>query len=126
MAGCVIVREDDPDVAVLVRELLEEAGYTVVVVERIEDLLREAKLRSPCVALIDGNAPTEFDLWWLGPELNRLGVPPVVFTAHASAAKEFERDPHDFVGLIGKPFDADDFLSVVGAICWEEHQQAAS
>lgn len=126
MANCVIVREDDPDVASLVKELLEEAEYRVVVVVEIDDLLREAKLRSPCVALIDGSSPAQFDLWWLGPELHKLGVPPVAFTAHASAVAEFEQDPRDYAGIIGKPFDADEFLAVVNTICWEDHQQAVS
>lgn len=126
MASCVIVREDDPGVASLVQELLEDADYRVIVVVEVEDLLREAKLRSPCVALVDGSSPAQFDLWWLGPELNRLGVPAVAFTAHASAADEFERDPHDYVGIIGKPFDADEFLAVVNTICWQDHQQAVS
>jgi DNA-binding response OmpR family regulator len=126
MAGCVIVREDDPDVADLVRELLEESDYSVVVVVTVEELLREARLRSPCVALVDGSDPASFDLWWLGSELNKLGVPGVAFTAHASAVEEFKHDPHDFVGIIGKPFDTDEFLAVVNTICWEDHQQAAS
>jgi DNA-binding response OmpR family regulator len=126
MAGCVVVREDDPDVAALVQELLEDVGYQVVVVVEIDDLIREAKGRSPCVALVDGTSPSQFDLWWLGTELHNLGVPPVAFTAHTSAIEEFERDPHDYVGIIGKPFDADEFLAVVNAICWQDHHRAVS
>jgi hypothetical protein len=83
-------------------------------------------VRSPCVALIDSSDPSGFDLWWIGPKLNQLGVPPVAFTAHASAVEQFAREPHGFVGVIGKPFDADEFLDVVNAICWEDHHQAAS
>lgn len=126
MDKVVIVREDEPELVDLIRELLEDAGYTVVPVLTVEELLREAVKRSPCVALIDGMNPIGFDLWWLGPVLSRLNVPGVVFTAHVSAVQEFERDPHEYIGIISKPFDADRFLDVVNSICWEEHQAAAS
>ena len=106
MSKCVILREDEPELAALVCELLEEADYTVVVVNEVEQLLVEAARRSPCVALIDGTSPTSFDLWWLGPKLVALGVPAVAFTAHVSAREEFEADNHDFAGIISKPFDA--------------------
>lgn len=126
MSKCVIVREDEPELAHLVRELLEDAGYQVIMVLEIEELLQEAARRSPCLALIDGASPSTFDLWWLGPKLNALGVPPIAFTAHASAVQQFAMDPSGYVGVVSKPFDADEFLNLVGTICWEEHQVAAS
>lgn len=126
MSNCVILREDDPDLTLLVRELLEESDYDVTHVISVEDLLAEAERRSPCVALIDGMSPSSFDLWWIGPELAKMGVPAVAFTAHASARKEFEADSHGFVGVISKPFDAEEFLAVVNSICWEDHQAVAS
>ncbi len=125
MANVVVLLEDDLDVADLVSELLHDAGYEVIHVTSVDDLLREAAVRSPCVALVDGLSPTKFDLWWVGPELAARGVPPVAFTAHAAATAQFEADRHGFVGVVAKPFDADEFLSVVSTICWEEHQATA-
>lgn len=126
MSKCVIVREDDPDLAVLVRELLEESGYTVIHVLDIDDLLAEAARHSPCVALVDGTSPAAFDLWWVGPRLARIGVPAVAFTAHASAKRDFEADNHDFVGVLSKPFDADEFVEIVNSICWAQHEERAA
>ena len=124
---CVIVREDDVELTRLVRELLEEDGYTVIHVTSIQDLLVEAARRGPCLALIDGTSSTGFDLWWLGPVLSKLGVPPIAFTAHASAQAEFDADHSDYVGIVPKPFDMDGFISLVETICWEqEHEAAAS
>lgn len=125
MTKCVLLREDEPDLASLVRELLEEAGYHVVVILEVEELLQEAARRSPCIALVDGTDPSSFDLWWLGPKLQALGVPPVAFTAHQSATAQFEADSHGYVGIISKPFDADAFVRLVNSICWEEHQAAS-
>jgi DNA-binding response OmpR family regulator len=125
MSNVVVLLEDDFDLAALVAELLQDAGYEVVHVTDVDDMLREAALRSPCVALVDGMSPTEFDLWWVGPKLVALGVPPVAFTAHFGAVAEFKADRHGFVGVISKPFDADEFVHLVGAICWEDHQAAA-
>lgn len=126
MGKCVVVLEDDPDLASLVRELLHDEGYNVIDVMSPDELLAEAARRAPCLALVDSTNPSQFDLWELGPRLMKMGVPPVVFTAHSSAHDEFERDSHGFVGVVGKPFDADEFLQVVNNICWENHNAVAS
>jgi DNA-binding response OmpR family regulator len=126
MSKSVVVREDEPELAELVRELLEENCYTVTMVVQIEELLREAARRSPCVALVDGSAPDRFDLWWLGERLRAIGVPPFAFTAHASARDEFARDPYGYVGVISKPLDAQEFLDLVDSVCWEGGEVAAS
>lgn len=126
MSKTVIVYEDDQDLADLVRELLSDAGFIVTITDSIEALLREATLRSPCVALVDSTDPSSFDLWWLGPRLQQLGVPPVAFTAHSSAQQEFAADPHGYVGVVSKPFDTNAFVDLISQICWEEHHQAAS
>ena len=126
MSNPVVLREDDPDLRQLVHELLEEHGYVVYDVVEIEDLLSECQKRSPCVALIDSTSPTEFDLWHVGPVLSQRGVPAIAFTAHASAIKQFERDPSGFIGVVSKPFDADEFLRVVNSVCWKEHHSVAS
>jgi DNA-binding NtrC family response regulator len=122
----VLLREDDRDLAQLVIEILEDAGYQVIHVIEIDDLLHAAKKNSPCVALVDGMHPARYDLWWLGPELRKLGVPPLAFTAHASARTEFAADSHGYVGVVTKPFDADEFLSLVNQVCWEDYQAVAS
>ncbi|GAC1437126.1 MAG: hypothetical protein NVSMB6_33000 [Burkholderiaceae bacterium] len=126
MSNNVLLLEDDPDLTGLVTELLMDADFTVIHVGSVEELLKQAAHRSPCVALIDGTSPSKFDLWWLGPILTKLGVPPVAFTAHGSARIEYEADNHDYVGVVPKPFDADRFVELVSSICWEDHHQAAS
>jgi DNA-binding NtrC family response regulator len=126
MSKCVILREDDRDLTMLVCELLEEQGYTVVCVTRLEDLLIEAARRSPCIALVDGSSPTEFDLWWLGNVLAKMGVPPVAFTAHASARTQFEADAGGYIGVVSKPFEADEFIALVNTICWDKEALVAS
>lgn len=122
----VVLLEDEEELAALVRDLLADEGYEVVRVTSIEHLLAQCAQRSPCVALVDSLDPTQFDLWWVGPKLVQLGVPPVAFTAHLTATREFERDPHGFVGIVAKPFDAEQFLQLVDTICWEDHHCAAS
>src|SRR5579875_3902461 len=115
MEKCVIILEDDPDLAHLVRELLTGEGYSAFVTGDADQLLAEAAVRAPCVALVDSMNPAEYDMWWVGPKLAQLGVPPVAFTAHASARTQFEADRHDFLAIIEKPFDAQEFLDVVNS-----------
>lgn len=124
MGQFVIVREDEAELQELVTELLEDGGYTVIPVKSVEELIDEATRRSPCVALVDGAGPSSFDLWWLGPVLSGLGVPPIAFTAHASAVQEFEADPRGFAAVIAKPFDADRFLDVIRAVCLDDYKAA--
>jgi len=126
LGKCVILLEDEPDLAGLVAELLDEAGYMVVHVPTTDALLGEAARRSPCVALLDSTNPRCFDLWHLGPKLAGMGVPPVAFTAHASARKEYELDTHQFAGIVTKPFDAEEFIDVVNSICWDNKHAAVS
>ena len=126
MSKCVLLLEDEPDLAGLVGELLEDEGYTVIHVTSVDDLLRHARLKSHCVALVDSDSPSAFDLWHLGPQLQALGVPPLAFTAHASAQREFEADPQGYVGVVSKPFDTNEFIAIVDTICWESAKAAAS
>ena len=121
---CVIVLDDDPDLVAMVTEILSYQDYHVVAVASPDELLDMAERRHPCVALVDGMNPARFDLWWLGPRLAALGVPPIAFTADGGARAAFEADAHDFVGVIAKPFDIDEFLRVVDTICWEDHHCA--
>ncbi len=122
MADIVLLLEDEQDLASLVTEILTEEGYQVMHVTEVPQLLELAARYSPCVALIDGKSPTHFDLWQLGPQLQDLGVPAVAFTAHASAEQEFQKDTRGFVGVIAKPFDAQEFIDVVNSVCWQDHR----
>ncbi|GAC1445809.1 MAG: hypothetical protein NVSMB52_08440 [Chloroflexota bacterium] len=126
MSKCVLLHEDEPDLASLVTELLEDSGYLVVHVQSVDELLHQAAVRSPCVALVDGNSPSTFDLWHLGHKLRALGVPPLAFTAHASARAQFEADDHGYEGVVSKPFDTEEFVNLVNSICWETTTAAAS
>lgn len=126
MSGTVVLREDDPDLCNLVHELLEEQNFEVHDVIGIGELVEVCSRRSPCVALIDSTSPTEFDLWHLGSTLANIGVPAIAFTAHATARRQFEANSNGYVGVVSKPFDADEFITLVESICWEEHHAAAS
>src|SRR5579872_7246652 len=125
MADVVLLLEDEPDLAGLVKEILGDEGYQVYHVTEVDQLLELAGRHRPCVALIDGKSPTRFDLWDLGPQLRALGVPPVAFTAHGSAEQEFRQDPRGYEAVIAKPFDANEFSDVVNSICWEDRQAAS-
>jgi len=126
LSTCILVREDDEDLADLVMKLLEGDGYAPVLVASIQELLVEAVRRTPCAALVDGSSPTSYDMWWVGEVLSRLDVQALAFTGHASAQKDFEEDSHGFVGVVLKPFDVEDLLNEVHALCGPTREAAAS
>ena len=58
MSKCVLLLEDEPELASLVEELLTDAGFRVVHVPDVDGLVLAARQHSPCVALIDARYAT--------------------------------------------------------------------
>ncbi len=112
--SCVLLVEDEPDIANLVRLHLERAGYQVNVSESSEDALRVISARKPDLAIVD----------WMLPGMSGLNLcrkieakfPVIMLTARA--------DPRDVItGLdagaddyITKPFEVPILLARVSAV----------
>lgn len=110
----VLIVEDEPDIANLVRIHLERAGYKVKVCERSEDALNDLASNKPDLAIVD----------WMLPGMSGLSLcrkiegkfPVIMLTARV--------DPRDVItGLdagaddyITKPFEVPVLLARVGAV----------
>ncbi len=116
--SAVLVVDDEADVRLVARVILEAAGYDVSEADCGEtalDLLDGGYL--PDVLLLDVRMPG-IDGWEV---LNRLrhnpghfaDLPVVVFTADISIAEQapVEFDRHEF--FLGKPFDPDELISKI-------------
>jgi CheY-like chemotaxis protein len=80
------------------------------------------RLEPDCVLLDSGGSATDYgDSWAIAERLatRDRSVPVVMFTAHATAIREATAQESGrsqaahFAGIVGKPFDLDDLLSVV-------------
>ena len=111
---CVLVVDDDPDIRLIVRETLEDEGCTVAEAPDGAAALEIARREQPAVILLDMKMPV-MDGWTFAAayrELPQPRAPVVVITAAQDAATravEVGADAH-----LGKPFDLDDLLRVVG------------
>ena len=117
--AAVLVVDDEPDVRLVTRVILEAAGYDVQEAESGEaalDALGGGHL--PDVLLLDVRMPG-IDGWEVLRRL-RCGpgqlcdLPVVVFTADISYAEQAPVELCEREFFLGKPFDPDDLVDLVG------------
>jgi CheY-like chemotaxis protein len=116
--GAVLIVDDEPDVRLVTRVILEAVGHEVDEVEsgeRALDVLGDGSL--PDVLLLDVRMPG-IDGWEVlrrvrgatGP----LGsLPVVIFTADISLAEQAPVPLRERDFFLGKPFDPDDLISLI-------------
>ena len=121
--GCpvsaVLIVDDEPDVRLVTRVILEAVGYDVHEAESGEAALAVlADGYRPDVVLLDVRMPG-IDGWEV---LRRLRADPghlrelpvVIFTADISVAEQAPVELREREFFLGKPFDPDDLIDLVG------------
>lgn len=110
----ILIVEDEMDINLMVTDLLTFAAYRVWSAPNGAEALRELQQGLPDLILLDMKMPV-MDGWEFARRFHETygrGAPIVVLTAAADAesrALEIDAD-----GFIGKPFDIDEFLDIVG------------
>lgn len=115
--GTVLVVDDEADVRLIARLVLQADGYDVREVGSGEAALEDLRAEGPPDALLLDVRMPGIDGWEL---LHRLrtepgwdAVPVVVFTADLGARSEASEHLADADLLLTKPFSADDLLGAV-------------
>ena len=114
MSLTILVVDDDPDIQLTVRAILEDDGYTVVAAgDGLEALARLADVR-PAAILLDMTMP-RMDGYAFAAELDRRGMkdspPVIVLTADGRAAEKANRVGAR--GYLTKPFTLTTLLAEV-------------
>jgi two-component system cell cycle response regulator DivK len=117
-SGKILLVEDHPLNFMLVRDLLEHAGFDVLHAATGEAALEAARTERPDLILMDVRLP-DMD----GLEVTRLlkaapdtsDLPIVVLTAHAMRGDIERAQAHGCDGFITKPIDAKTFVAEVTA-----------
>ena len=109
--GSLLVIEDDPVIAELLRSVLEEGGYSAVVVRSLE----EAPQRDYALVITDLVSADAYDLAeaqrWVASLRRRFPERPVVVcTAHRAAPDSAALGAD---AVLMKPFDVDELLALV-------------
>jgi len=117
--GAVLIVDDEPDVRLVTRVILEAVGYDVDEAEDGERALAALQAGAvPDVVLLDVRMPG-LDGWEVlrrlrsGPDPLRL-LPIVIFTADIALAEQAPVPLEEREFFLGKPFDPDDLVSLVG------------
>ncbi len=112
-SGCVLVVEDNPEVAASVRETLEVIGYSTLVVPSAEAALLQLRQdANRFVAVFSDVVMTGMSGIELAWEIHHIyGALPVVLTSGYSYVLAQESD-HDFT-LLPKPYSVDDLAHVL-------------
>ncbi len=118
--GTILVVDDTPDIATLLRAVLTEAGYRVLVAPTAETGLQVLAAFRVGLVLADAVPPASDcagDPW---ADLDRLadaaGGSPLLLCAPGGAGDYADHAAHGFVACLPKPFDLDDLLATVGRL----------
>jgi CheY-like chemotaxis protein len=118
--GTILVVEDDHDIRVSVRNVLEDEGYTVLTVTNgrsaLDLLEHEAAVGdAPCLIILDLMLPV-MDGWHFADRLRedpQLGKIPIVIMS----AYEDPPPPPAAVGFVKKPVDTETLLQMIALHC---------
>jgi CheY-like chemotaxis protein len=115
----ILLIEDDPEIRLVVADLLEEAGFEVSVARNGDEALRQLRDgQAPCVIVLDLMMPV-MDGWTFRAEQMkdpRLAGIPVVLISGAAEAGETARQLAA-ADLLVKPFKAESLIAAVRAHC---------
>lgn len=117
--AAVLVVDDEPDVRLVTRVILEAVGHDVREAESGEAALEALGAGDvPDVLLLDVRMPG-IDGWEVlrrlrGQPGHLCDLPVVVFTADISVAEQAPVELREREFFLGKPFDPDDLVELVG------------
>lgn len=122
-ARAILVVDDDRELLVMLRRLLEHDGYRVLTADDAHSALEACERELPCLVFADLMMPKVDGETFLRELRLRLGtsIPPVVILS-ASALRDDVARRLGVAASIGKPFDLDDVREVVAQHC-RDHQR---
>ncbi len=110
---CVV--EDDPGINELMRVVLEQNNYEVVICTTDTEIKKQLVKRKPALILMDlwlqGGVSGEKLTWAIKKRKNTRNIPIIIVSAQNSLSKIVSRSQAD--GYLAKPFDIAELLSTV-------------
>ena len=114
--GNILVVEDNMDNFELVRFVLEQAGYDVLLAMNGREGVSAARLQKPDLILMDLSMP-EMDGWTAAEKLNEdpatSAIPLYAITAHTLPRDRYRALQAGCDGYISKPIHVESFLEMI-------------
>jgi len=113
----ILVIDDDPDISMMLKMMLEYKGYKVITADRVDEIFQAISNKSFNLIIMDmllsGINGTDICAQLKGKDDTR-NIPVMMISAHPNA-KELclQAGANDFMA---KPFDMDDILNTVGRL----------
>lgn len=120
----VLLVDDDPEIRVLVKHILDHAGYVVIEAASAAEAAAALTDRVPDVVLMDVMLGAEDGVDAAAALFRSIAgtLPRLIFLTGAVRAEQFERmNAAGAAGIIHKPFDPDSFLSLFERLLSIEH-----
>ncbi len=112
----IMIVDDEPDIRVTVKTVLEKAGYNVVVAVNADDCLKKVKAgASPDLILMDIMMPGT-PVREIIPKLGKVKIAYLSVVRTSEAEKEDLMKSKNIVDFIQKPFDINELLKRVKKI----------
>jgi DNA-binding response OmpR family regulator len=116
-ASWILVVDDDPDISMMLKMMLEYKGYKVITADRLDDIFRAISSHSFNLIIMDmllsGINGTDICAK-LKAEEDTCSIPVMMISAHPNARELcIKAGANDFMA---KPFDMDDILKTVGRL----------
>ena len=118
--GTILVVEDNPDIADLLRETLAEAGYRVLPAatpDAARQILAAFRVGLVLTDAFHGAPGAPGTIWDdLDPLVGLAGDAPLVLCSAHDPALYADFAAHGFTAALPKPFDLDDLLALVATL----------
>lgn len=112
----ILVADDEPSMRLNIIELLEDEGYSILQASNGSEAIKLAVEHQPLAILMDIKMPELSGLQALKTISNKFPlIPTIIFTAYGSNEKPIEAMKAGAFDYLEKPFDIDEFLSIVNA-----------
>lgn len=118
MSNAILVVEDNDDILLLLKMVLESEGYQVETVDNGKDALRSIENNQPRLVLMDIMMPETNGLQvsrLIREELN-CGTLPILLVSAIDSLKDEQLSQSKADGIIYKPFDLDDLVYRVDSL----------
>jgi DNA-binding response OmpR family regulator len=112
----VMIVDDEPDIVLMVRLILELEGYSVIEANTGEDALAVLDRESPSALLLDIRLPG-LDGWGVLDRLKRSSrldeMPVIMVSAHSTPSTSARALREGCSGYLTKPFDSEQLVGMV-------------
>ena len=123
MTDQVLVIEDDPDIALGIKTVLDRSGFEVAAANTGRDGLRAFHARQPNLVVLDIGLP-EMDGWTVLERIRDLSdVPVLILTGHGTEAEKVRGLRSGADDYLTKPFGNAEFVARVQVLL-RRHQAA--